>query len=394
MHQRPSSMANRMWKKKGKGTLRPLSGTATTNFHSVSRPVPDDQVPETALGFTLTKRSAPPPLGKSVFEFQPPFPTFGPINVGFTYQMSVLLRNISPNRERFRIVHTDVPNPANDETFTRTRCLSKPGQLAPGCAVNLELEIEAKEVGNSFTVIEIQSQHQTHFLEVTAHVLDSQTIATLQAELRAKNKPILARGVRACGPIKLARETGFSLTHFQSMSQYLRSDTFLMSSSTIQEQSSSDPLPKFKLKSPKAAQLEEKEHPETVDEMNSERRCDWLRQTSRRLEAFFGGSDLEDLHTVPIHPAMYWDPSKHKLCLDREQMGCILDGSLALEQAKQKWEVHLALRQKELEENDLITSKMIQSIRKFGFQQQEESSDDDSSISEDDKIDSSSSSDM
>jgi len=345
-----------MYKTSQLGTARPstaagLKGGEVT-FVPVQRAIdPNPKESSRVMRFTLSKQSAPPPPGKSIFEFRPPVPNFGALTEGFVFQMSVVMRNISTNRERYRIIQPASLNTKDKlQLASSVKCLTQPGHLAPGCAVNLELELAASVVGESRTVIEIQSQHQTHYLEVISQVLSTEAISALHTELRMNNKPLLVPGVRAVGPINFTKQQTLS-TSFDKFSRAL-----------FGQSTTGSPLLSCSLQAEDVC-------PETVQEMSSKRRYDWLQTTSRRLEAFFGADDMEELDIIPIHSAMYWDPSQHKLCLDKQLMSTVMDGSQTLEEATKTWSVMQTKRQSELEKGGFITSSMIQNIREYGVLQ-------------------------
>eukprot|EP00455_Lapot_gusevi_P053131 TRINITY_DN8223_c0_g1_i3.p1 TRINITY_DN8223_c0_g1~~TRINITY_DN8223_c0_g1_i3.p1 ORF type:complete len:705 (-),score=191.71 TRINITY_DN8223_c0_g1_i3:105-2219(-) len=110
------------------------------------------------------------PIGVTTGQFrvQPEVCEFGSLRVGCTYRLAVQLTNVGAEKARFTI--DSVPPAAMN-----VRVLYRPGPVAAGMAVRLEIELYAGELGDWRQDLVIRTERDTFRLPMSASVVDALT---------------------------------------------------------------------------------------------------------------------------------------------------------------------------------------------------------------------------
>ncbi|KAM6144590.1 sperm-associated antigen 17 [Phoenicopterus ruber ruber] len=135
--------------------------------------IPNKKIEDPVAGKVNTSSVATTRLHLSGFHLIPPRVTLGVLKEGCTYAATVILKNVGVNFSRFRVKQ---PPP-----HTGLRVMYRPGPVAAGLQVELEIEIFAMVIGGEDTGglkeishdIEILTETETLLLPVRANILSN-----------------------------------------------------------------------------------------------------------------------------------------------------------------------------------------------------------------------------
>lgn len=126
----------------------------------------------------------------SLVEVTPGICRFGPVRQGGVYRMAFYVRNLDVDVTRFNVT------PLKSE-FVQAH--HQPGQIAPGMAAKIVVEVAAKQPGKVEQLVEVRIKAHVVRVPVTARILEAEEYDRLDAESVALHRRHIGRHREKCG---------------------------------------------------------------------------------------------------------------------------------------------------------------------------------------------------
>lgn len=136
----------------------------------------------------------------------PEIPSFGCVAVGFVYSLKVVLTNVGPVMERFKVALEDRPE---DEEENKIKCIYTPHPSAPGMQSVIKLVFYAKCTNHHNFSIRITRgiDKFSETFAITALVVSSDSFKKISHGLKMKKKEVYAPGVSCLGTVSATQSS-------------------------------------------------------------------------------------------------------------------------------------------------------------------------------------------
>jgi len=256
-----------------------------------------------------------------IFEFSPPEPSWGMLQVNCVYHLTINVRTNGADVSRFRLIPP--PLPSDDSTALKVVNISST-KLIPGLHERLTLEVKTLAEGPFEFSFVIVGELQTYTLTSTGHVLPADGFHAVAALAKLEGRPALEPGVRFVSELHSAR--------LDSLSGPNR---------------------------PKHDDNKDMVAPDATSNATERDTLDGLYDPNQL--------DLEDVGAFPSLPGVYWDRNLNQMCLHKPCFkSIVIDGSKGLEEVVETNDRSLTKMMMELEGRGHLTSRCLESLRLDG----------------------------